>query len=140
MAVVIFDPAEFLTKYPQFKDKVTDAQLEQAFDVACLLLDNTDSSLVPYDPDKGIKDRKTLLYMLVCHLVTLGLRGAEGQAGPVASASEGSVSVSFAVPTITGKIADWYIQTPCGQAYWNAIARYRLGGHYVAGCKYHPWG
>ena len=141
MAVVEFSPTEFRSWYPQFTpDKVTDGQLEQAFNVACLILNNTDASPAPYDPDKGVYDRKTLLYMLVCHLTTLGLRGASGQAGPVASAAEGSVNVSFAVPTITGKTADWYIQTPCGQAFWTAIRKYMVGGLYVPGCKFHPWG
>ena len=73
MAVVVFDPQEFREAYPRFVDPktgqplLTDAQLRQAFDVACLLLDNTDSSPVPYDPVHGVMIRKTLLYLLVCH-------------------------------------------------------------------------
>lgn len=87
MAVVVFDPQEFREAYPRFVDPktgqplLTDAQLRQAFDVACLLLDNTNSSPVPYDPAHGVMIRKTLLYLLVCHLATLAL-WPMGQAGP----------------------------------------------------------
>lgn len=120
MAVVVFDPQEFREAYPRFFDPktgqplLTDAQLRQAFDVACLLLDNTNSSPVPYDPAHGIMIRKTLLYLLVCHLATLAL-WPMGQAGPVASATEGTVSISFSVPQDTGKA--FYAQTPCGQTF-----------------------
>jgi hypothetical protein len=44
MARVVFDPVEFRDLYPQFTaELVTDGQLRQAFDVACLLLDNSPS-------------------------------------------------------------------------------------------------
>lgn len=143
MAVVVFDPAEFLAAYPKFTNPVTgapfltDAQLRQAFDVACLLLDNTNSSPVPYDPDHGVMIRKTLLYLLVCHLGTLALWPL-GQSGPTSSATEGSVSVSFSVPTTTGKA--FYNQTPCGQTFWLAVSPYVAGGRYYAARHYHPWG
>ena len=129
MSVVVFDPQEFLEVYPRFVDPktgqplLTDAQLRQAFDVACLLLDNT--------------IRKTLLHLLVCHLATLALWPV-GQSGPVSSATEGSVSASFSVPTATGKA--FYNQTPCGQAFWQAVQPYVTGGRYYAVRRYHPWG
>lgn len=143
MAVVVFDPQEFREAYPRFVDPktgqplLTDAQLRQAFDVACLLLDNTDSSPVPYDPVHGVMIRKTLLYLLVCHLATLSL-WPMGQAGPVASATEGTVSISFSVPQNTGKA--FYAQTPCGQTFWQAIQPYAVGGRYYAARYWHPWG
>ena len=143
MAVVVFDPQEVREAYPRFFDPktgqplLTDAQLRQAFDVACLLLDNTNSSPVPYDPAHGIMIRKTLLYLLVCHLATLAL-WPMGQAGPVASATEGTVSISFSVPQDTGKA--FYAQTPCGQTFWQAIQPYAVGGRYYAARYWHPWG
>ena len=74
MAVVEFDPAAFREAYPRFTaELISDAQLQQAFDLACLLLDNTDASLVPYDPEHGILIRRTLLWLLVCHLATMAL-------------------------------------------------------------------
>ena len=135
MATVVFDPAEWLALHPQFTDKFTDIQLQHLFELACLLLDNSNNSPVPYDPVQGVTARKTLLGMLVCHLAALALRPAD-QAGPVASASEGSVSVNFQLPDrLNGQ---WYQQTPCGQAYWQAIRKYLVGGRYYPACNFLP--
>jgi len=137
MAIVTFDSGEFLAIYPRFAGVLTPEQLQNAFDTACLILDNTDASVVPYDPDKGINNRKTLLYALTCHLATVALWG-NGQAGPVSGASEGSVSVSFAVPDVTN--ASWFKSTACGAAYWQATRKYVVGGRYIAMKYHHPWG
>ena len=137
MAVVVFDPQEWLGTHPRFEGLLTDAQLQNAFDVACLLLDNTEASPVPYDPPAGVMTRKTLLYMLVCHLATLALRPLE-QVGVMTNATEGSVSVGFQLPTVTN--GQWYQQSQCGQAYWQAIQKYLVGGRYYAAKQYHPWG
>lgn len=138
MAVVVFDPASFREAYPQFTpERLTDAQLQQAFDVACLLLDNSDGSPVPYDPEKGIMVRQTLLWLLVCHMATMALWPV-GQAGPMTSATEGSVSVGFSMPPNPGKA--YYSQTPCGQTFWQAVQKYVVGGRYYAVPHYHPWG
>lgn len=142
MAVVIFEPEAFLEAYPQFtapdgKGLLTDAQLQQAFDVGCLLVDNTDQSIIPYDPEKGVMVRKTLLWLVVCHLATMALWPA-GQAGPMTSATEGSVSVGFSAPPSQGKA--YWSQTPCGQAFWQAVQRYVAGGRYYAVKHHHPWG
>lgn len=137
MAIVVFDSTEFLEIYPRFSGVLSNAQLQNAFDVACLVLDNTDGSVVPYDPTNNINNRKTLLYMLTCHIATMALWGP-GQAGPSSGASEGSVSVSFAVPDVTN--ASWFKLTPCGQAYWQATRKYVVGGRYIAVKHFHPWG
>ena len=105
MAVVEFEPAAFREAYPRFTaELISDAQLQQAFDLACLLLDNTDASL----------------------------------SGPLSSATEGSVSVSFSIPQNIGKA--FYSQTPCGQAFWQAVQPYAAGGRYYAVRHWHPWG
>ena len=137
MAVVVFDPQEWLEAYPQFKDKLTDAQLENAFGIACLLLDNTDASPVPYDPAKGIETRKVLLWLLVCHLTTLAMRPV-GQAGALTSATEGSVSTGFQIPTTPN--AQYFMQTSCGQSYWQALRKFVVGGRYYDKIHFHPWG
>lgn len=138
MAIVVFDPAHFREAYPRFtEDLLTDAQLQQAFDVACLMLDNTGQSRIPYDPEKGILIRQTLLYLLVCHLATLALWGP-GQAGPMSNAAQGSVSVGFSVPQYTN--GQYFSQTPCGQTLWQALQPYLVGGRYYAARHYHPWG
>ncbi len=142
MAIVIFDADAFRNAYPQFaaadgKPFLTDGQLGQAFDVACLMLDNTDQSPVPYNPDKGVMIRRTLLWLIVCHLAAMAL-WPSGQAGPMTNAAEGSVSVSFSAPPSQGKA--YWNQTPCGQAFWQAVQRYVAGGRYYAVKHYHPWG
>jgi len=137
MAVVVFDPQEWLEAYPQFQGQLTDAQLTQAFNVACLMLDNTDASPVPYDPDNGIETRKVLLWLLVCHLAALALRPVN-QPGPMTNATEGSVSVGFQVPTALN--GQYFCQTPCGSTFWQAVRKFVVGGRYYDTCHYHPWG
>lgn len=137
MAVVMFDPAEWREAYPQFNGLLTDAQLNQAFGIACLMLDNTDASPVPYDPTNGVETRKVLLWLLVCHLAALALRPVN-QSGPMTNASEGSVSVGFQVPSSLN--GQYFNQTPCGSSFWQAIRKYVVGGRYYDTIHYHPWG
>lgn len=135
--IVVFDAAAFVEAYPQFS-VLTEAQLNNAFDVACLILDNTASSPVPYNPDKGVMVRKVLLWLLVCHLATLALRPAT-QAGALTNATEGSVSVGFTLPQ-SGLNAAYFNQSPCGQTFWQAVRPYLVGVKYYKSCNYHPWG
>ena len=129
MAVVIFNPVEFKDVYPQFAD-FTDAQLQFAFDVACLVLDNSERSRVPYDPP-GKTARKTIFSMLVCHLCGLKKRG--DIVGAVTSAAEGSVNVGFAAPA--NPDAQWFNQTQCGATAWQILSGYLPGGKLYRGRK-----
>ena len=135
--VVPWDEDAFLSRFPQFQDKLTDGQLEQAWELACLVLRNDSKSMVPYDPERGIFTRRSLLFLLMCHMCTLALRPFD-QAGPVTSASEGSVSAGFSVPTRPD--STYFCQTPCGATYWQLIQQYAKGGYYFAVEDYHPWG
>lgn len=125
MAVVVLDIPTFRTMYPLF-DTLADAQVQQAFNVACLLCDNTESARVPYVPGVNT-ERETLLYLLVCHLCTLGQRG-NVVVGNVSSAAEGSVNTSFTLPA--QQSAAWFSQTQCGLTYWAASLKYRQGRYY----------
>ena len=140
MAVVVFSPEDFRQDFPQFADPVAypDRRLQGAFNTATAMVDNTDSSPVPYDPDKGVTVRETVLYYLACHILTLSVWAQNGQSGPVTNASEGSVSVGFAAAQITEK--SYYQETPCGQTFWAMTLPYRLGGRYYPVKHYHPWG
>lgn len=129
MAVVVFDSAEFKAINPQFAD-FTDAQLQFAFDVACLVADNTERSRIPYSPPAD-NTRKTILYLLVCHLCELAIRGG-GFVGNMTSAAEGSVSVGIAAPTNPN--AAWFNQTQCGATAWQLLLPYMLGGRLYNGC------
>ena len=122
--VVVFDANEFLALYPQFQNVFTPEQLGVFFNVACLLCDNTPNSKIT-----DLTERKTLLYMLVCHIATLQQRGT-ALPGLITSATEGKVSVSLQT---YAKDPNWYNQTQCGSMYWLATAKYRVGMRYV------PW-
>jgi hypothetical protein len=136
VAVVEFDPAEIRERRPELAG-LTDGRLEGLFDEACLMVGNGDDSSVPYDPPK-VRDRKTILMLVVCHLATMDGWAAEGRAGPVTAAAEGSVSVSFAAPA-SGS-AEWWGKTPCGQSAWEYLKRRILGGLIAGGVRPHPWG
>ncbi len=128
MASVTFNYAEFVAAYPLF-NQVSEAALTQCFVQACLILNNTDSSLVA-----NVTERKTLLYLLVAHIATLqGLTNANIAAGTygmamalgrTSSASEGSVSISTEYHTgaLNGV---WFNQPQYGAAYWQMILPYR---------------
>lgn len=134
MAVVVFDPALFRQQRPQFADKAkySDVFLQNCFDEAALICSNTESSIVPYNPDKGINNRQILLYLLTCHIATLA---TSGQVGSITSATEGSVSASFYVEQKKG--AAWFTQTQCGYMYWQMVQKYKLGGIFINGRKNH---
>ena len=122
MNVVVFDAEEFLALYPQFQNVFTPAQFQVFFNVACLILDNTENSKV-----KDLLERKTLLYMLVCHIATLQQRGT-GTVGMLTSATEGKVSVGLQAYTSN---PNWYSQTQCGSMFWLATAKYRVCMRYI---------
>lgn len=122
--VVVFDVDEFKTLYPQFAN-VDETILQNYFNAATLLLDNTDKS-----PVKDLAERKMLLYMLTCHIATLKGRG-DSIVGTITAATEGKVNVSV-TPLVN---ANWYNQTVCGSMYWQATAKYRVGVRYFAYCR-----
>lgn len=121
--VVVFDVDEFKTLYPQFAN-VDETILQNYFNAATLLLDNTDKS-----PVKDLAERKMLLYMLTCHIATLKGRG-DSIVGTITAATEGKVNVSV-TPLVN---MNWYTQTVCGSLYWQATAKYRVGVRYFAYC------
>lgn len=126
MAVVTFNKAAFLARYPEFNATValyTTADIAQmCFDEAGLYCDNRDCSRIPIPP------RDTLLNMMTAHIMALNF-GVNGQpatqaVGRVSSAGEGSVNVSLEMGTPTNDKA-WYMQTKYGAAFWQASKGYR---------------
>lgn len=136
--IVVFNITEFRAFYPKFTDEqITDEQLINLFQLACTFIDNTDSSRFPYDPERNVHTRKQLLYLLVCHLATMELWGA-GQAGPLTSATQGSVSVGFQSVDMWGQ--SWFSQTPCGRTLLMMLQPYALGGRIFTTPHFHPYG
>lgn len=117
--VVRFDASRFRKLYP--KISATDDQLSMFFIEACMQCNNTDKSII-----KNLNERELLLFLLVAHIATLQQRIDSGNeaVGRIASASEGSVSVSLDNGQTT-QSEKWYQQTPYGARYWALIKQYR---------------
>ena len=128
MPSVVFDPAAFKARYPEFA-AVADPTLAACFDEAGLYLSNTDNS-----PVQNLTRRATLLNMLTAHVAYIGgLLSADGMPRPVgrvSQASEGSVSAAFeGVPPTPGSGA-WFQQSQYGAAFWQATSSLR-GMRYI---------
>lgn len=115
---VTFNPELFKQRYPEFAG-VSGELLGLYFDESTLIVSNTDRSRV-----KDEKERRILLWLLVAHKAQLASNKQGGMVGRIASALEGSVSVSADMGPVTNTQA-WYIQTQYGAEYWNATAKYR---------------
>ncbi|WP_304668717.1 DUF4054 domain-containing protein [Neisseria polysaccharea] len=127
MPAVVFDKARFQTAYPEVQ--ATDAQFEMWFVQAESLLDNTGRSIV-----EKLEEREMLLFLLVRHFAALNERAVQGGlVGRIASASEGSVSVSADMGAAIGNAA-WYLQTPYGATFWQLTAKYRRFRYVSGGC------
>lgn len=144
MSAVAFDYDEFLARFPHIAEavtaeKLTEERITAAYESVADWLGADDSSMYPYDPAHQIFTRKSLLYLATCHVITLSL-WSPGQAGRVASASQGSISTSFDLLKANSLIASWWLQTPCGSQYWIMSATYRKGGRVYIKANYHPYG
>lgn len=131
-AVVELDAELFRELYPDHAT-ATDAKIGHWFELACLLIGNRPGSGIPYNPP-NVTTRKTILYVLMCHLAALEARG--DIVGRATSASQGSVSVQLASGLDGGRQASWWQQTQCGAIAWQMLAPYRTGGKWFGGCKY----
>lgn len=122
--VVSFDYNEFITEYPEFTS-VTQQVAKGKFDLACLILANTPTSIVC-----DLDERKTLLYLLTAHILFLQNRGG-GSVGAISNAHEGSVSVGYAN---LGRLGQTYFgQTQYGLLFWQMVKKY-MSGFYVPEC------
>ena len=122
MSIVVFDPAGFLGRYPEFVS-VSVPALQAYFTEATIYLNNTETS-----PVTDITIRTMLLNMVVAHIAALN-SGVNGQpasplVGRIDQASEGSVSVHADMGPVTNSQA-WWMQSKYGAAYWQATASYR---------------
>jgi hypothetical protein len=129
--VVVFSASEFLTQYPSFTTVAT-AALQQNFNLACLMLENSCCSVVQDAPT-----RLLLLYLATAHITAL-LNGVNGQppqgvVGRITNAAEGSVNVQTEMLTQSESAAYWQ-QTPWGLAFWQATLQYRTSRYVPPGC------
>jgi hypothetical protein len=73
-----------------------------------------------YFGDLPFERKENIAMLVLAHLLSLSLRGANGGNGPITNASEGSVSVGFGQL----KNANWWTQTPYGSMFWSLFSRY----------------
>ena len=122
MTVVVFDPAAFKARYPEFT-AVPDGTLSACFEEAGLYLSNADNS-----PMQSIPRRTLLLNMLTAHVAFIGGKlsadGLPRPVGRVSQAGEGSVSAGFEYAT-PGSMS-WFTQSQYGAAYWQATLALRM--------------
>lgn len=155
---VTFDYVFFQMRYPELSEWCTPGQAQGYFDIASLYCDNADGAQpIPIirmenglwgwsgqyaigSPVTNIPRRQILLGLLTAHVAALNAP-LNGQAsstavGRLASASEGSVSVSFVYPEVAG--AEWYALTKYGLQFWQATKQYRMGKYFPGPNAFYP--
>lgn len=118
MAVAVFDYSVWAARYPNLAASVDATLAGTYFTEAELYLDNTDKSVV-----ENVATRLILLNMLVAHIAILNGADRQGLVGRIASATEGSVTVSSELAT--PGTAAWFTQTQPGTAFWQATSSFR---------------
>ena len=126
MQIVTFDYSGWTTRYPEMIG-VAPAQAAMFFNEATDYLANDGSGPVS-DPVRLGR----ILNMLTAHIAFLADPKRE-LVGRIASATEGSVSVSAVMDDIPGTAA-WFMQSRYGAAAWQAMAQHRTM-RYFAPCR-----
>lgn len=142
--VVVFSYADWIARYPEFTATVTEPMAQGDFDEACLILDNTACSIVPYAPNAtpSVTTRKTLLNMLTAHIAAINA-ATNPLVGRIESAAEGTVNVTV---KLEGDVATraWFSQTKYGLSFYQATAIYRtwrpIPGPQFGLPPYYPFG
>ena len=136
---VEFDVLKFRKRFPKFSDPDTynDDLLQMVFEEAC---EYVPAAIVPYDPDNGVYTRELLIFTVMCHFLQLQDMAEDGMPGRIASASQGSVSTSFDLVKTSKASDDFWLQTPCGQRFWQLMRRYALGSRFIRNTRRHPFG
>lgn len=119
MPAVVFDYATWSARFPQLATYTSEPTAALYFVEATMYCDNTDSSPIPYE------QRPIFLNLLVAHIAALADPNRGNLVGRIASATQGSVSVSVESPLAPGA-AGWYAQTPYGAQYWQLTKPYRF--------------
>lgn len=138
--VVTFNYETWLGMFPQFR--TTPAAVAQGYFLRAGLIFANDTS----NPAFRSGTMETLFYLLTAHIAALspppedqgqGSAGGPQLVGRLASASQGSVSVSAQWDGSGSPSESWYIQTQYGAEFWNATAQYRTA-RYVPRSSFVP--
>lgn len=129
---------DFREQFPAFADKTAypDDLIKQWFATATSYI-NASCVLTPAQETQAS-------YLMTAHLMQLavppaaaggGVNSAESgpQSGPIQSATEGSVSVSFVPPPVKSGLQYWLSSTPYGTQLWALLCIAGAGGFYIGG-------
>ncbi len=123
------DLTTFRTNFPLYSDEstYTDMLLETQFEIGkCFIADN--------DCTFPEKCREYALQLMLAHLMYCRNESNAGNnSGVIQSASEGDVSVSFAVPNIDDSWTYWFQLSPFGKELLAMLNAQSVGGFYVGG-------
>lgn len=125
-AVVTFDFAAFIARYPEFA--TLDPSLAQLYFNEATLYWRNDGS----GPVADTAMQSMLLNMLTAHVAKLNSNAATqaGLVGRIDQATEGSVSVHATMGNQPPS-AEWFNQTQYGATFWSATRQFRMA-HYRA--------
>lgn len=134
---------KFIFKVEEFKGMFT--QFENVADVTILSFADQGLSvygnIFKYDPDNNIYTLKYAMFYYICHMLTLQEWAKNGQNGRLTSASQGSVSTSFDLIKSNKPSVDFWLQTPCGNIFYQQyLKKLVVGGRLYTSKHYHPWG
>lgn len=121
--IVAFDYAAWALRYPEFNSTVTQPQANECFVGATMIHANDGSG-----PVNDAQQQTVLLNALTAHIAQISFGSTQQQAsgivGRIASATEGTVSVTTENRYPEGT-AQWFQQTKYGSFYWAATMQFR---------------
>lgn len=129
--IVVFDYGIWTSIYPAFASTTSQAQAQNYFDIACLYINNTPTSPIPVVDCVGNQVRAKILGLTTAHICIKLTPGAPETVGRVASANQGSVSLTLDMGTTPANAA-WWQQTQYGTMAWRALAPYRSFRYFPA--------
>lgn len=108
MSVITVDPNTFRMLFPYFSEKgTTDEQIEAAYDGVPSIVPTTEGAL-----SLPVSVQTRGVYLATAHLLYLSYNPSKASSGNLSSASEGSVSASFALYSDPWR--RWLSTTPFG--------------------------
>lgn len=133
--IVAFDYPSWIALFPEFSSAVPAAMAQQYFSMACQYVANTPVSVVPFVDAYNTPVRANALNLVTAHIAALLGPNSNETVGRVATATQGSVSVSLDMGQ-TSQNAAWWQQTKYGAMAWEMLKPYRSFRYFAAPRRY----
>lgn len=128
---ITLDPVRFRAAFPVFADttKFPDALLQVQWDVGTAFVSDANCGVLVDSK------RETALWLMLAHLLWLGVLIGRGQGGTgvKTGATIDKVSVQYAAPPAGDDWSWWLMQTPYGQQLLALLSIAGAGGFYAGG-------